>query len=102
MTFVTYREPQASSQVNLLIGLLESGIMGLGMGKSYLAQLPSCALDWLHGARKTSWTWHLAAGLPAKYPEDTPPDTWILLLFLRHGDPGSPSLHRKHSNVSGL
>lgn len=45
---------------------------------------------------------NLAAGLPAKYPEDTP-DTWILLLFLGRGDPEwAPSLHRKHPNVSGL
>lgn len=76
--------------------------MGLGMGKPYLAQLPCCPLDWPHGARKASWIWYLTAGLPAKYPQDTPPDTWILLLFRGHRDPGAPSLRRKHPNVSGL
>lgn len=59
--------------------------MGLGMGKPYLAQLPSRPLNWPHGARKASWTWYPAAGLPAKYPGDTPPDTWILPLFLGKG-----------------
>lgn len=37
MTFVTYREPQASSQANLLIRLLESGgLSALGWGNPLL------------------------------------------------------------------
>lgn len=97
MTFVTYREPQASSQADLLIRLLESGgLWALRWGNPILHSfLPA---PWIgpHGARKASWTWYLTARLPAKCPKDTHPDTWILLLFLGHGDPGAPSLRRKH------
>lgn len=71
------------------------------MGKSYLAQFPSCPLHWPHRARKgfrglASGYWassQVSRGYSDRHR--------ILLISLGHRDHEAPALSRKHLNLSG-